>query len=354
MTESESIMPKDPKTAVILFNLGGPSDLQSVRPFLRNLFSDPAILRVSPLLRPILAAFISLRRLPAAKKIYAQIGGKSPIVEQTRAQAVALEDALKNRGNWRVFTSMRYWHPLSADVAKQVKSWSPDRIILLPLYPQYSTTTSASSVEDWKHAALEEGIKCETHTICCYPTDNSFIAAHAELLHKAYWEASGDGEPPRILFSAHGLPEKIVAGGDPYPWQVEQTVKSIVNVMAMDELDYVVCYQSRVGPLKWIGPSTEEEIEQAGKEGKSVVIVPVSFVSEHSETLVELDIEYAKLAKKKGVKQYVRVPALSTSPHFIEALAGLCLNIGQKKQRICPPGRSACPCAEEAERELAA
>jgi ferrochelatase len=346
-------MPKDPKTAVILFNLGGPHSLREVRPFLRNLFSDPAILRVQPAFRRALAWFISMRRAPTAKRIYAQIGGKSPIVEQTRAQAIALEEVLRKKGEWRVFSCMRYWHPMSTDVVRQVKAYNPDRVVLLPLYPQYSTATTASSIEDWKHSALREGLKCETHTICCYPTDRRFIAAHAELLRQAYWRASEEGEP-RVLFSAHGLPEKIVAAGDPYPWQVEKTVHAIVDLMAMDELDYVVCYQSRVGPLKWIEPSTEEEIERAGKDGKSVVVVPVSFVSEHSETLVELDIEYAKLAKKAGVKNYVRVPALAASPHFIEALAELCFSIGQKKKRRGPPERAACPNCADMGQEMAA
>lgn len=341
------------RTAVILFNLGGPDSPSAVRPFLFNLFNDRAILRLPAIVRSPLAWLISTKRAKQAQAIYAHMGGKSPIVEQTEAQATALEKLLKADGmDVKVFSSMRYWHPRAADVAAQVKTFAPERIVLLPLYPQYSTTTTASSLAEWKEQAAKCALNMPSSAICCYPTDSHFIAAHVKLLKTAYWNASADA-PPRVLFSAHGLPEKIAHAGDPYQGQVEKTVAAIVNVLAIEDLDYSICYQSRVGPLKWIGPSTEEEIRRAGTEGKPVVVVPVSFVSEHSETLVELDIEYAHLARDAGVPRYERVPALGIEPSFIEGLvmltksallrAGVACHLGT---RCCPPEASACPCKE--------
>mgnify|MGYP000897749456 CR=1 FL=1 len=266
------------KTAVILFNLGGPDSLKAVRPFLFNLFKDPAIITLANPIRLLIAWLISSRRSGKAKGIYAQMGGKSPILELTQQQANALEERLNKLGNYKVFVSMRYWHPMSDVVAKNVAQYDPDKIILLPLYPQYSTTTTASSFANWDKACEKIALKKPTSKICCYPTEHNFVAAHARLIRDAYWKAAEAGKP-RILFSAHGLPEKTVAGGDPYQFQVEKTVAGIVQILSVDQVDYSVCYQSRVGPLKWIGPSTEEEIERAGKDGVPIVVVPVAFVS---------------------------------------------------------------------------
>ncbi len=170
-----------------------------------------------------------------------------------------------------------------------------------------------------------------TH-ICCYPADRDFIAAHAKLIKDMYWKASENGKP-RMIFSAHGLPEKIIDAGDPYQSQVEETVAAVVPVLAIDELDYRICYQSRVGPLEWIGPSTADEIKRAGKDKMPVLVVPVAFVSEHVETLVELDIDYRKLAESKRCPGYYRVPALGTEPFFIEALADLCARMPTAAKR---------------------
>lgn len=328
------------KTAVILFNLGGPDSLKAVKPFLTNLFSDKAIIRLPWPARMALARLIAWRRNRKAQHIYAQMGGKSPILEHTYAQAEALQKQLERKGAYKVFFSMRYWHPLSAEVAQDVKRYGPDRIILLPLYPHYSTATTASSFTDWKRAAKRAGLSAPTKRVCCYPVETGFIAAHVERVMAAYWQASTEGNV-RVLFSAHGLPEKIVLEGDPYKWQIEQTASAIVRVMAMEALDWAISYQSRVGPLTWIGPSTEEEIARAGEEGKSLVVVPISFVSEHSETLVELDIDYARLAEAHGVKRYIRVPALGVSAHYIETLAALCTEPLGK--RICPIRCGGCP-----------
>jgi ferrochelatase len=302
------------KVAVVLFNLGGPDSPEAVKPFLRNLFGDPAILRVPGFVRGPLAWLISTRRAPTAQKIYAQIGGASPILGQTEAQARALEEALGADRQFRAFVCMRYWHPMTAEVVQQVRAFAPDRVVLLPLYPQYSTATTKSSLDAWKREAGRLG--GSTSTIESYPVDPGFIAASIELVKQSL-----PAEPFRLLFSAHGLPEKLIKAGDPYQRQVEQTAAAIVA--GLGTVDGVVCYQSRVGPLKWIGPSTDEEIRRAGRDGKAVVVYPLSFVSEHSETLVELDIEYRHLAEKSGVPAYHRVPTVGTHPAFIRGLANL-------------------------------
>lgn len=307
------------KIAIVLFNLGGPDSLEAVQPFLRNLFSDPAIIALPSLIRLPLARFISSRRAAKAQEIYAQIGGSSPILGQTEAQARALEEALGPEHEWRGYVCMRYWHPLTEAVVRSVGRFKPDRIVLLPLYPQFSTTTTGSSFAAWKKAAPFEVPTVEVKE---YPVEPGFIEASVDLVKQGLAEAGH--QPVRVLFSAHGLPEKIVKKGDPYQRHVERTAKAIAD--RLGSVDWAVCYQSRVGPLKWIGPPTEEEIRRAAADGKAIVLYPLSFVSEHSETLVELDIDYRELAKEAGVPAYVRVPTVGTHPKFIEGLARLVRN----------------------------
>ena len=308
------------KVAIILFNLGGPDSLDAVQPFLRNLFGDPAILRLPTLIRSPLARFLSSRRTAKARAIYAKIGGSSPILGQTEAQARALEEALgkdDDQGHdWRGYVCMRYWHPMTEAVVRSVKRFAPDHIVLLPLYPQFSTTTTASSFKEWNDTAR---FTVPTKTIDSYPTEPGFIAASVELVKQGLADA-GAG-PRRVLFSAHGLPEWVIKGGDPYQAEVEQTAKAIAD--GLGEIDWSICYQSRVGPLKWIGPSTDAEIRRAGADKVAVVIYPLAFVSEHSETLVELDIDYRHLAKEVGIPTYIRVPTVGTHPLFIAGLARL-------------------------------
>jgi ferrochelatase len=311
------------KVAVILFNLGGPDSPEAVQPFLKNLFSDPAIISLPWIARAPLARLIARRRTPVARKIYDHIGGRSPIFEETRAQANALEKALAREGvEAKAFVAMRYWHPFSDGAARAAAAYKPDRIVLLPLYPQYSITTTASSFKDWARAAKRAKLNQPTTAVCCYPTQAGFIAAAAAHIAAAMAGATPD-TAYRLLLSAHGLPKRTIAKGDPYQWQVEQSAAAIVEKLAMPELEPVVCYQSRVGPLEWIGPSTDAEITRAGADGKGVVIFPIAFVSEHSETLVELDIEYAKLAKERGVKDYRRAPTVGADAAFIGGLATL-------------------------------
>lgn len=310
------------KTAIVLFNLGGPDGPKAVEPFLFNLFNDRAIIDVPQPVRWLLAKMISGRRAPIARDIYAEIGGASPLLSLTLEQAGALETACAGLGEIKTFVCMRYWHPMSAETAKAVKAYGPDRIVLLPLYPQYSTTTSASSLKDWKRAAARVGLTAETVEVCCYPSAGGWIAAQADLVRCAI-DKIGDGPKPRVLFSAHGLPKKVVDAGDPYQGQVELTAGKVVDALAIDGLDWLVCYQSKVGPLEWLEPSTEDEIKRAGADKVPLIVVPVAFVSEHSETLVELDIEYRHLAEEHGVPVYERVPAVGTHGAFIEALADL-------------------------------
>ena len=308
------------KLAVVLFNLGGPDSLDAVEPFLFNLFRDPAIIRLPNPLRWLIAKLISGRRASVARGIYAQIGGRSPILPQTEAQARALEAALSQDADMRCFIAMRCWHPFADETAQEVKQWGPDEIVLLPLYPQFSTTTTESSLKDWARAAKAARLKVPTFTVRDYPEQAGFIEAYAKLL-RSILEALKSQQPLLVLFSAHGLPQRIVDAGDPYPKQIAASCAAIAAAANLRPHEWRLSYQSRVGPMKWIGPSTEEAIRQAG--GKGLVVLPVAFVSEHSETLVELDIDYAKLAQEVGVPLYVRVPSVQTQPDFINGLAEL-------------------------------
>ena len=351
------------KTAIILFNLGGPDQLSSVKPFLFNLFNDRAIIDLINPFRFLLAKLISGRRQKKASDIYRLIGGKSPLLEITNAQNNALEKELRNFGNFKVFTSMRYWHPFSFEIIDEVLNYQPEQVILLPLYPQFSTTTSKSSIDDFIYhfnkKIKKNNTKIIIKSICCYPTEPNFIDSHAKLLKETIKKSGQNFDDFlknfRILFSAHGLPQKVIDKGDPYVYQVEKTVTSVIEKLKElfgDEdqkislnFDHQLCFQSKVGPLKWTSPSLDNEIKRAASDKKSVIIVPIAFISEHSETLVELDIEYKKLAHDLQIKDYFRVPALNIDPDFIKSLTNLCLKTansdssnggGYNDKRLCP------------------
>ena len=326
------------KTAVVLFNLGGPDSTKAIKPFLFNLFNDRAIITLPQPFRYLLAKLISGRRAKVAKDIYGQIGGRSPILDLTQSQMQALSEKLGK--DFKVFICMRYWHPMTREVARAVRNYVPQEVILLPLYPQFSTTTTGSSFSQWDDYAKKVGLTAPTRRICCYPAQEDFIDAHVKPIREGLKKISGDY---RILFSAHGLPEKFIQMGDPYQWQIEQSVAAIVEKLAIENLDHRICYQSRVGKLKWIEPYTEDELCIAGAENKSIVIVPVAFVSEHSETLVELDIEYKKIALEAGAPDYMRVPALAVQDGFIDALARLCTTVPADKTIACHTGGRICP-----------
>ncbi|WP_374469454.1 ferrochelatase [Phenylobacterium sp.] len=334
------------KTAVVLFNLGGPDGPDAVRPFLFNLFRDPAIIGLPAVARYPLASLISRRREKTAQANYAIMGGRSPLLPETEAQARALEAKLQSEGvDARCFIAMRYWKPFAHQTAKQVAAFAPDQVVLLPLYPQYSTTTTASSLKDWRRAYQGSG---RTHTVCCYPNAPGLIEAHAEAIRET-WE--GAGRPPnvRLLFSAHGLPQKVVDAGDPYEAQVRATAAAVAA--RLPELpDWTVCYQSRVGPLKWLGPSTDDEVRRAGAERKGVLISPIAFVSEHVETLVELDHEYHQLAREVLALPYLRAPTPGVRGGYIETLARAVREalgkgtVAPEGGWLCPAGFSGCAC----------
>jgi ferrochelatase len=340
------------KTAVILFNLGGPDSQKSVKGFLFNLFNDKAIIGLVQPFRFLLAKLISSRRNKKAQAIYAQIGGKSPILETTNAQAEALEKELSYLGNYKVFVSMRYWHPFAKDVVKKVKEYQPDEVIFLPLYPQFSTTTTASSFEDFHHRLKKAKVSGLLKYVCCYPTNPQFISAHCRLIKQAINKTTSAGfDDFRLLFSAHGLPQKVIDAGDSYCFQVKASVDAIIKELNHDKIDHKICYQSKVGPLQWTGPSLEVEISRAALDKKAVIIVPIAFVSDHSETLVELDIEYKELAHKKKIPFYCRVPALNVDGYFIKALLDICqrtsavefaCNGGDFGTKICPKNFTKC------------
>lgn len=338
------------RVAVVLFNLGGPDAPESVRPFLENLFTDPAILRVPGFIRPWLGKIIAWRRTKPAQENYAVLGGKSPLRELTEEQGRNLEAVLRAREpetDYRSFVAMRYWHPMSDETVSAVQSWGADEVLLIPLYPQFSTTTTGSSITAWNDACKKAGLSVPTTALCCFHSDTGFAAATARMVKEAYHKARAELPEDvhlRVLFSAHGLPESIVKSGDPYQWQVEQTVASVVEQMDMPGLDHLVCFQSRVTPQKWIGPSTEDEIERAAKEKVAILISPIAFVSEHSETLVELDVEYREEADHLGIPGYFRVPAQNSDTAFIAAMADLVQRTRGSERALCSfAGPRQCP-----------
>jgi ferrochelatase len=343
------------RIAVVLFNLGGPDGPDAVRPFLFNLFNDPAIISLPGLIRTPLAALISSRREESAKANYAIMGGGSPLLPETEKQARALEAALRTRladHQVRCFIAMRYWHPMTDETARAVADFAPDEIVLLPLYPQYSTTTSDSSLKAWKKTYRGYGT---SRAICCYPQEPGLIEAHARSIVRTH-SAMGAPGPLRLLFSAHGLPEKVIAAGDPYQAHVERTCAAVVERLGPGwaaDWDWRICYQSRVGPMKWIGPSTEQAIEEAGRDGRGVLVTPIAFVSEHVETLVELDHEYADLARTLGLPFFLRAPAVGTDLAFVEGLADMVMDsLGRTgvapASGLCDRGLTQCPCRKDA------
>lgn len=347
------------RLAVVLFNLGGPDGPAAVKPFLFNLFNDPAIIGAPAPIRWAIAKLISSRREKPAQANYAIMGGASPLLRETQAQGRALQASLATGSpgvETRVFIAMRYWKPLTEAVAAEVAAFAPDEIVLLPLYPQYSGTTSGSSLKAWREAYRGPG---RVRAVCCYPDAAGLVEAHAQAIEQA-WEAAGSPRPIRLLFSAHGLPETVVAAGDPYQMQVERTCAAVAARLG-EGWDWSVCYQSRVGPMKWLGPSTPDAIRQAVRDGVGVIVTPIAFVSEHVETLVELDHEYGALAAEVGCRPYLRAPALGTAPAFIEALAEAVQRARLQSEpvesacggRLCGAAWSKCPAVVAALREAA-
>lgn len=310
---------------VLLLNLGGPDSLRAVRPFLYNLFADRMIIRLgpAPLQRPIAWA-IAAWRAKTARKAYALIGGKSPLAAYTGAQAAALEEALAPHGEFRVAFAMRYWRPYMREAVEDMRAKGVKRLIALSLYPQWSLATTGSSVRRLKEEAEALGVRVETiERWCDHPL---YIEALADTIKKGIASFGGQKNPRDVfvLFSAHGLPMKIVEAGDPYVRDISCTLDAVLKLLP--PLEHALSYQSRTGPVKWLSPYTDEMLRQlAGRGIKRVLAVPVSFVSDHVETLYEIDILYKHLAEGLGI-ELKRAPALNSHPGLIAAFREMVLD----------------------------
>jgi len=314
------------RTLVVLLQMGGPSSLEEVGPFLRNLLSDPAILRLPRLLRLPLARWIARRREPAVREVYRSLGGASPIGAITAAQARGLQHLLQQEGlDLEVRVAMRYVAPRADELLQEALRTGRRRLLLIPLYPQFSTTTTGSSLAEVRDLATRAGI--EVSEVEDYPDHPLYVEALARRVRRTLDEVPADLRPrTRILWSAHGLPMRYVQAGDPYPERVQRTVAAVEARLAGSGPvpEGRICWQSRVGPVRWLGPSTEETVREEGERGtRALVVVPVSFVSEHLETLHELDVLVREVAARAGIAHYGRVPTLDDDPLFLRALADL-------------------------------
>jgi len=310
------------KIAVVLFNLGGPDSVESVEPFLYNLFCDPDIFNL-PFGQKLFAKLISSRRAPKVAGEYKLIGGKSPINEWTEKQRSMLElDLRNNYESIDVYTAMRYWNPLTAKIVDKVESKNYDKIILLPLYPHYSITTTGSSFNEWNRHY--KGDKSKLIFVNDYYTNHKYVEAINHRIDETVLRFRENVRKEiQIVFSAHGTPVSLVKKGDPYSKHIRQTVEAVMKLRNYSH-NHHLCFQSKVGPMKWLEPATAKMIEElASQNKKNLLIVPISFVSDHVETLFELDIEYRHVAETVGIENYIVMTGLNDSHLFIEALSNL-------------------------------
>lgn len=316
--------------AIVVFQLGGPDSLAAVEPFLYNLFSDPDIIDFpfARLARPTLARLISSRRARHVQEHYASIGGKSPIRELTELQARALERELREvRGlSARVIVAMRYWHPLTAEAVEQVVCGDFARLVLLPLYPQFSKTTTGSSLNEWRRQYARAGKgSIPVAVIEDYHDHSMYLDSLVEKINEGLSRFQRP-EDVHLVFSAHGVPVRFIEAGDPYQRQIEATTQRVCERGGWRN-PHLLCYQSRVNPGKWLEPSLTVTLRSLAAGGtKRVLVVPISFVSDHVETLAEIDHEARELAHRAGIEQFELMPALNDSPAFIRALADLVLS----------------------------
>jgi ferrochelatase len=310
------------KNAVVLFNLGGPDSLDSVEPFLYNLFQDPDIFKI-PVGQKLFAKIISSRRAPKVVEEYKLIGGKSPINEWTEKQRSMLEEKLNQTGaRYDVYTAMRYWKPFTEEAAKKIESGNYDKVVMLPLYPHYSITTTGSSFNEWKRKY--RGPEDKFIYIDHYPTHEKYIAALNQRIDETIERFPEDvRDKIHLVFSAHGTPVYLVKKGDPYSLQIKETMEAVMKARNYSH-PYHLCFQSKVGPQKWLEPATDDMIKKLAEEGhKHLLVIPISFVSDHIETSFELDIEYRHVADECGIENYFVMTGLNDSPLFIEALYDL-------------------------------
>jgi len=319
-------MTEKKKISVVLFQLGGPDSAAAVEPFLYNLFCDPDIIDFfgAWFARRPLARYIARKRAGVVREHYDAIGGHSPIRLLTERQARALEAALAPQCDARCFIAMRYWNPLTAEAAAEVNARGASELVLFPMYPQYSLATTSSSLKEWKRLYNPNGNLPRTHVIEKFFDHPLYIRAIAEKIALSLTHFS---EPDRahIVFSAHGLPLSLIERGDPYAKHVEETVRLVMQRGAWKNR-HALCYQSKVGRRKWLSPSLTETIDKLARAGeKQLLVVPVAFVTEHIETLHEINIEAREEAHKLGVEQFEMMPAVGDSPTFISALADVVL-----------------------------
>ncbi|MCS6815030.1 MAG: ferrochelatase [Cyanobacteria bacterium] len=313
------------RKGVLLLNLGGPDHLEDVRPFLYNLFSDPEIIRLPfPWMQKPLAWLISTSRARKSAENYRQIGGGSPLRRITEEQAIALRNCLLQKGeDVRVYVGMRYWHPFTEEAIVRIKRDGIDQLVILPLYPHYSISTSGSSFRLLERIWQEDPslARIEHTVIPSWHNRPGYLQAMADLIRQELDKLPNPDEV-HIFFSAHGVPVSYVTeAGDPYQRQIEECTELVMRTLNRPNA-YTLAYQSRVGPVEWLQPYTEDAIAQLAAQGvSSLLVVPISFVSEHIETLQEIDIEYRKLAAEHGIQNFNRVPALNTHAGFINDLA---------------------------------
>ncbi|NJL01887.1 MAG: ferrochelatase [Spirulinaceae cyanobacterium SM2_1_0] len=315
------------RVGVLLLNLGGPDELDDVRPFLYNLFSDPEIIRLPfPWLQKPLAWLISTRRAPGSRENYRQIGGGSPLRRITEEQGADLAQQLAAQGiDAQVYIGMRYWHPFTEEALAQIKRDRPERLVILPLYPQFSISTSGSSfrllASFW---AEDPALQAQPYTVIpSWYQQPDYLQAMAQLI-SVELDTFENPDDVHIFFSAHGVPVSYVEeAGDPYQREIEDCTRLIMQTLNRANA-HTLAYQSRVGPVEWLRPYTEDALAELGTQGvRRILVVPISFVSEHIETLQEIDIEYREVAEEAGIEHFARVPALNRHPRFIQALATL-------------------------------
>lgn len=308
------------KTAVLLLQMGGPDSLESVEPFLYNLFSDRDIIKIGPaFLQPFIARMIVKRRAPRSAANYRQIGGKSPLRELTEQQAAALESALGT--SCRCFVAMRYWHPFAPEALAAIKKLGIKKIVAVSLYPHYSRATSGSSFNDLERSLQKCSSRFEVSSVRQFYDHPLYIKALVEKIEQSLALFS-DRSRVQLFFSAHSLPQSFIAEGDPYLDHIQATVRLVMEQLG--DVSHHLAFQSRAGPVKWLEPSTGDKLKEIAAAGHTdVLIVPLSFVSDHIETLHEIDIEYREIADHLGITNFRRMESLNSSPLFIECLAEL-------------------------------
>jgi ferrochelatase len=312
------------KLGVVLFQLGGPDSLEAIEPFLYNLFCDPDIIDFpfARIARQPLARLIATTRARHVRSHYAEIGGRSPILEFTRRQARALEAELRRDCDARVVVAMRYSNPFTAEAIRELEASAPEEVVLLPLYPQYSRTTTGSSLNEWKRRFQPKGWNPRVHVVTEFHEDAGYIDAVVESVHGSLAEFDNPAEVD-MVFSAHSVPMAVIDAGDPYQRQIERTVELVWRQGRWPGRRHL-CYQSKVGASKWLQPSMHATLKRlAGQGSRRVLAIPISFVSDHVETLHEIDIEHRAQALALGIEEYRMVPGLNDAPRFIGVLGRL-------------------------------